>query len=77
MEGALQLDDPVILSERQYVSLGPHVSDLVLIDHLGLFHLFDRDYFPGFFVATDSHLTEGTSADDLKGFEVSNGDFGS
>ena len=77
LERAFQFDDPVILSQGQDISLGPDVCDLVLIDHLGLFHLFNGDDLRGLFVAADSDLAESTSPDDFQGLEISHCNFGS
>jgi len=77
LKRAFQFDDPVILSQREDISLGSDVCDLVLIDHLGLFHLFNGDYLRGLFVAADSDLPESTSPDNFQGLEISHCNFGS
>ena len=47
---------------------------LVLVDHLGLFHLLNGDDLLGLLVSADAHFSEGTAPDDLKGLEVADSD---
>ena len=49
---------------------------LVLVDHLGLFHLLNSDDLLGLLVSADAHLSEGTPADDFQGLEVADSDLG-
>ena len=49
---------------------------LVLIDHLGLFHLLNGDDLLGFLVSADAHLSKGTAPDDFEGLEVADSDLG-
>ena len=48
---------------------------LILADHFCFFHALNSDYFSRLDVATDAHLSKGTTADDREWFEVSGGDF--
>jgi hypothetical protein len=77
LERAFQFDYPVILGQSEDISLGPHVCDLVLIDHFGLFHLLNGYDLRSFFVTADSHLSKSTSSDDFQGLKVSHCNFGS
>ena len=74
LEGALELNDPIVLGESQDISLSPHMRHLVLVDHLGLFHLLNGDNLLGLLVSADAHLSEGTTPDDLQGLEVTDSD---
>ena len=41
LEGLLEVDDPLLLALGKDVSFCVEVAELVLLDHLGLFHFFD------------------------------------
>jgi len=70
LERALELNDPGIVGQSQDVSLGSHMSNLVLVDHLLLLHLLDGDNLIGLPISADSHLTKGSSTDDLLWDEI-------
>ena len=50
------------------------MSDLIFENHFTLLHFLHSDYFTCGFDLTDANFSEGTSANDRKGLEVSDSD---
>jgi hypothetical protein len=74
LEGVLKVDNPRVLGLHENFALGFDVGHLVLVDHLGLFHLFHGNYLTSLLVAADAHLAEGATADNGERVEVTDGD---
>ena len=70
LERAFEFDNPRILCNGKNISLGPNVSNLVLVNHFCLFHLLDSHYLTRFLVFAHPHFTESSSTYDLERLEV-------
>ena len=70
LETALELDNPWIIGQSENITLSPDMRHLILVNHFLLLHFLDGNYFVAFAVATNTDLTEGTSANDLARYEI-------
>jgi hypothetical protein len=72
LERRLQLNYPWVVGKSKDVSFGSDMSNLILVDHLLLLHLFNGNDFVGLPVPAYSDLTKCASTDNFLRYEIFN-----